>query len=1011
MKIQGSLFYLLLVMLSLTPPLGADPVEDQFNFATGLLIKEEYELAAEEFADLLKENPGMAQASEATFRLGECHWKLSKPAAAREAFESVVSDFPKSKQAPQSLYRLGQIHAASTPPQWAQAAKAYAQLADGWPADTLAAAARYWSGESLFKAKQDEAACKALARYLKDYPKGAYVTHAAYTMGWARFRQERFQHAHDIFAAFVRQHPDHDLAPECRLRAADALHKLKKHTAALAAYEPLTVADYAHRREALLGKAWVLYDMERGADAALAFAVAGRAQGTNALAASCFFNSGNAFVQAGNFSKAHAAFDAALQPPFAAHALAPQARYWRGYTLLRLGRFEDAARELAVLDKSGAPAERQADIRFALAEARAGLGQHMDAAKTYAALVAEFADHALAPQAAYAAVLEYDEAGDSAAAARAAGAMVTTFPKHALTPLARFALAEFRFREGGFKQSLAILRGLDTAALTPELQDDYLYKFGWAAFNLKQYDEAASRFGALTGLKPPSPLAAEAAYMQGRVMEAKGEIAKAKPLYQRCITAYAATPFAAKASLALAHIALGARDYPAALKALVALEGAADPAVVSLAALYKGEALLAQDQFADAETAYRVAADGTATRHEGLYGAAWAHYRSGPAAATNAAKAFTLIAADQTSPRAAEAAFWSARAHEDAENFAAAAAAYDHFLKRKDAVAALVPEAQYRQALVTGKGGDRGAAATLYAALAKQKSEFADNALYDAAWLKLEAEELAGAATLFQQLVDQCPTSELLSDARFRLATLSFDAKRYAEALPHLQALATEKELLYADMVLYRLAWALRELDRAEQAAAVFQRLATDFPDRPLAAEARYRAGRAYRKVDRSVEALAMFKAVTQGEFAERAGFQIAEMERAAGQGAAALAAYRATLTQFPEGELVVALTLGLGHCQRDAGAYLDAIESYGKVVALTDTVDAAQALLGRGLARMAMKQHKAAAKDFLKVDILYGYEELKPQALLHLAACYEALGDTEKAAKYRQERQTRYPE
>ena len=76
-----------------------------------------------------------------------------------------------------------------------------------------------------------------------------------------------------------------------------------------------------------------------------------------------------------------------------------------------------------------------------------------------------------------------------------------------------------------------------------------------------------------------------------------------------------------------------------------------------------------------------------------------------------------------------------------------------------------------------------------------------------------------------------------------------------------------------------------------------------------------------------------------------------------------------------------------------------------------TDTVDAAQALLGRGLARMAMKQHKAAAKDFLKVDILYGYEELKPQALLHLAACYEALGDTEKAAKYRQERQTRYPE
>ncbi len=1011
MKVPVIRLFLLVVSLLLCPvaPLLADAVEEQFNFATGLLIKEEYELAAEEFSELLTGNPGMAQADDATFRLGECRWKLGDPTAAQAAFEKVVTAFPTSKQAPQALYRLGQLHAASSPPHWKQAAAAYRGLVEGWPAHALAGAARYWSGESHYKAGEYEAACRELARYLKDYPKGSYVVHAAYTMGWARFRQERYQHAHDIFATFARQHPEHELAAECRLRAADTLHKLKRLDEALAAYEPLVAADYGYRREALLGKAWVLYDAGRAADAAVAFEVAGKAQGTNALAATCFFNSGNAYIQEGAFVKAEAAFEALLSSGFKQHALAPQARYWRAYARLRLGRFKEAAEELAALDRQGQPAARKVDIRFGLAEAQAGLGAHTQAGATYAALATDFPEHDLAPQAAYAAVLEYDAAGDMPAAARAAGAMVTAFPKHALTPLARFAMAEFRFREGAFDRALVILRGLDTAGLTPELQDDYLYKFGWAAFHLKKFDEATARFKALTMQQPPSAMQAEAAYMLGRVQEAKGDLAAATVRYRACATRHGKTPFGEKAGLALAHIALGARDYKAALQAVAALEGTDTPEVRHLAALYKGEALLGQEQFAEAAKAYGAATEeGSATRHEALYGAAWARYRSEP---TTAAAAFGEIAADATNPRAAEAAFWTARAHEDAEQFPAAAAAYGRFLKRADAVPALQPEARYRQALATGKSGDVKAAAALYMALAEQKGEFSDNALYDAAWLKLEGDDLPGAEVLFARLVDGFPASELRADARFRLGTIAFDDKRYEDALPHLQALTTEQELLYADMVLYRLAWAMRELGRSEQAATLFQRLATDFPDRPLVNEGRYRAGRAYAKLGRTDAALAMYKAVDSGEFVERALFQVGELQRASGNGAAALAAYRSALTQFPKGELTVALTLGLAHCQRDAGAYADAIESYGKVVALTDTVEAAHALIGRGLSRMAMQQHKAAAKDFLKVDILYGYDELKPQALRHLAACYDALGNKAKAGKYRQELQTRYPE
>jgi tetratricopeptide (TPR) repeat protein len=179
----------------------------------------------------------------------------------------------------------------------------------------------------------------------------------------------------------------------------------------------------------------------------------------------------------------------------------------------------------------------------------------------------------------------------------------------------------------------------------------------------------------------------------------------------------------------------------------------------------------------------------------------------------------------------------------------------------------------------------------------------------------------------------------------------------------------------------------------------------------PLAAEATYRAGRTYRTLGLHTEALAALSAVPPGEFAERALFHTAEIQRAASNGAAALAAYQKALATYPKGELATQMTLGLAHCQRNAGAHADAIESYAKVVAMTDTIDAAHALIGCGQARMAMKQYKAATKDFLKVDILYGYDELKPQALIHLVSCYQALGDQQRAAKYKQELQTRYPE
>ncbi len=1024
------------------PLLLADPVDDRFNFATGLLIKEEYALAAEEFEELLADSPQMEQAAEATFRVGDCHWKLKQLVQAQAAFERVLEKHGKSEQAPQALYRLGQLH---TDP--AASAAAYARLAKEWPDHALAGAARYWAGESSFKAEQFDAASEQLAGYLADSPSGKYAPHATYALAWCHLRQERYPQAHHYFTAFGRQYPKHELANECGLRAADVLHKQGKHAAALEAYRPLTVAKNPLQSEALLAQAWVLADMARPADAAAAFVAAAAAQSSPAVAATCWFNGGNAYIQAKRFGEAQAAFRQLLAPAFSKHDLSPEARYWEAYAALKQGKHKEAIAsfkamrtQLAAAPK-GPLAKHHPDILLSLGEACSAAGDHASAAAVYADLAAAFRTHATAPDAAYAAVLEFDAAQQQDKAIAAAETMIATFPDHTLTPLARFALAEFAFRGGDYARSLKTLEQLSATNLTAELQDDYTYKRAWSAFHCENYPQALALFQTLAGGTPPSEMNAEAAFMAGRACEALDRASDAIDLYTRCARAHASSAFAAKSHLAVAQLALDAKSYEQALAALGQLKAAAPADIVRIAGLYKGEALLALNRLDEAEAAYRSVKDAAGKMPlDAAYGMAWACYRrsttvaDAPVArkladAKSAAAAFATIAASADSPRSAEAAFWLARSTEEVATlsaatpkvtdgearFAAAAESYTTFLARADlaasGVASLVPEARYRQAFCAARAGDSERAGTLYRAVASSPSPFAANALYDHAWLELDADNSQSAQALFEALVTRFPKSELTPDARFRLGTLAFDAKAYARAVSQLEALATDKTLPYADHVLYKLAWANRELDQIEKAATRFRQLAEQHPGSPLAAEARYRAGRALQALGRPVDALSMLQAVPAGRFSELALFHTGELQRAGGNTAAALTAYQAARQRHPDGELATQTTLGLAHCQRDVGAFADAIESYAKVVAMTDTIAAAHALVGSGMARMAMKQYKAATKDFLKVDILYGYDEVKPQALQQLVVCYGKLGNAEKAAKYTQELQTRYPE
>ena len=88
---------------------------------------------------------------------------------------------------------------------------------------------------------------------------------------------------------------------------------------------------------------------------------------------------------------------------------------------------------------------------------------------------------------------------------------------------------------------------------------------------------------------------------------------------------------------------------------------------------------------------------------------------------------------------------------------------------------------------------------------------------------------------------------------------------------------------------------------------------------------------------------------------------------------------------------------LGRAGERRVLDAFADAIADYSEAAKGGETRESAQAMLGQGQCWFALKKWEDAARCFLKVDVLYGFDELKPEALAMAARCWEQAGDTAK--------------
>lgn len=344
-----------------------------------------------------------------------------------------------------------------------------------------------------------------------------------------------------------------------------------------------------------------------------------------------------------------------------------------------------------------------------------------------------------------------------------------------------------------------------------------------------------------------------------------------------------------------------------------------------------------------------------------------------------------------------------------------------------------VPQALFDRGTLFTQFGSNGAAEQDFALLLKRfaGSPLAGYARYALATSQFRREDFAAAAATLKPF--EKATEPPASRGRFLLASTYFEQGAYRETLsllPSAEAAAAEKLYLQgvcearlgrirdsqatlancleaegaaavADRALYELAWAQDGADYRAKAGKLFARLADEYPESLLAAEANFRAGEADYAAGRFDEAkrrlLASAAGTQDASLAEKARHLVGWVLYDQQQFDDALAAFDVQLTEYAAGKLAADAQLMRAECWFAQEKFAEAITAYRAAL----TVESLRAdlrplgVLHLGQALGQQKQWEQAAEALGAAD---GESPYAAQTRYELAWSLHKLGKNDQA-------------
>jgi TolA-binding protein len=453
--------------------------------------------------------------------------------------------------AEKARYQIGVVESAAGRDE--KAAAAFEDLERRAPQSSLLPEARLRRAEVLVRLDRREEA-EALLRPLATSDSGL-APQAALTLGESRNHREQAAEAMAIWQDALKRFPTSALAPALEFRTAEALAAQERTEDALNRF--LTVAN-TYPNDAWAGDALL-----RAAELSLkrkdtigARKLANRYASTfpkNPLVSDAHLVAAQAAVAEGKVKEAIPILTHLLDEEAPSPATARNARISLSVAYRQDGQPQKAAEVLEDVAKTP-DGPGGADALYLIAQGHFEAKRYAEAVPALERYLASneklgLADHALALLA-----LSRLRTGDTDGAWDALGRLEKLSPDSKTLASTRVALGESALEDGHFDRAAETLRRASEEGDGPALRLRALSGLGWALLKGKKPAEAAEAFGTLLAQAPDDPLAPEAALGRARALEDAGQDNRALTAYDEVRMRYPKSERAEAAVLARARL-------------------------------------------------------------------------------------------------------------------------------------------------------------------------------------------------------------------------------------------------------------------------------------------------------------------------------------------------------------------------------------------------------------------------------------------------------------------------
>jgi TolA-binding protein len=1002
----------------------SDAATRQFAAAAALQNREQYDLAADEWAKFLKTHAGDPRADRAQYYLGICRLKNKQYAEAAAAFGELVSNYPKSEQLASGWLHLGlaqyNLAVAGQAEMYPKAAETFASVLSKYPQSKEVAQAAFYRGESLYALGKKEDAAKLYAEVLEKHPKDALVSEALYALG---VTQEELGHAAAAGAtydAYLKQFASQPHATEVTLRRGETLFAQKQFDAAAKWFAAAAKPDFKDADVAVFRQAAALYELHKYADAAALYASLPEKFPQSKHRQAARLAAGKCDYLAGRFEQAR---DALAKSLAEGGPTATEAAHWLARSYLKEQKPDEALKVIeSALPQAAAPNQSAFGVQLAFDRADALYDQparRRDAVSAYGELAQKHPQDALAPQALYMAAFASLNLGDGAAALGFCDQFLKQYADRELAADVDYVGAESELLVGRFAEAVArydrLLNKYPRRSDAPSWQ----VRRGLALFLQKRFSDVVAALSPLLPSLAGKPLLAEASYLVG---SSQNELKQYDAALKTLAPGLNAEPKGRHAADILLAMALAERRLNQPAKAKEHLEQLitqfGDSPALDRAHFRLAEDAYAAGDSATAQAEYRLVVEkfpASPLAANALYGLAWTQLtgRDYAGAVATLDGLLAQYAASEVVPRARYA---RALAREQLKEFAPAQEDVQAFLQTNPS-GAEKSDARYVLGLCQVGLNQPAEAAKTFGAILEEDPKYAgaDKVLYELAWARKSLDQADEAGEAFRRLAKEHAASPLAAEALYHVAEAEYQRERYAPAAAgYYEAMQKAAKTPLGEKAAHKLGWAYFRQDALDKAQQAFAYQRATWPQGALAADAAFMEAESLFKQGKYAEALPVYRQVVNPsgkDFGVLALLHAGQAQAKLKQWPASLSTLEQAAKQFADSDYLPEVLYEEGWARQNLGQPDEALPLYEEVTAKTDREVAARARFMIGEIHFEKKNHAEAIKNFFKAAYGYGYPQWQANAQYEAGRCFEVLGKKDQARKSYQEILDKFPE